>query len=191
MKKCTVCGLEKPCSEFGKEKRNKSGLRGDCKTCYKIKRDKWMKSNPDYFKEYHERTGYRKKKYQADREKELESNKQWRTLNREKLSLKQSKYRQLGKSLIYDYSDSLWMYTLLFFKFQCVYCGSKENLQKEHVIPFSKGGEYTIRNIVPACKSCNCSKKDKDLKDWYFKQSFFSRQRLNKLKSYLLFVSKT
>jgi HNH endonuclease/type III secretion system-like peptide-binding chaperone len=38
---------------------------------------------------------------------------------------------------------------------QCVDCGSRENLEYDHIIPLSKGGANTVRNIELRCESCN------------------------------------
>jgi len=43
---------------------------------------------------------------------------------------------------------------------KCVKCGSKENLEFDHIIPVSKGGSSTARNIQLLCEQCNRSKKD-------------------------------
>ncbi|WP_408962540.1 HNH endonuclease [Pseudanabaena mucicola] len=41
---------------------------------------------------------------------------------------------------------------------QCVKCSSRENLEYDHIIPVSKGGSNTTRNIELLCEACNRSK---------------------------------
>lgn len=48
----------------------------------------------------------------------------------------------------------------------CVYCGSKENLSIDHLIPTKRGGEDIPENYVWACSSCNSSKGAKDVISW-------------------------
>ena len=44
---------------------------------------------------------------------------------------------------------------------QCTECGSRENLEYDHIIPVSKGGGNTVRNLELLCESCNRKKSDK------------------------------
>jgi len=44
---------------------------------------------------------------------------------------------------------------------KCVQCGSKKNLEFDHIIPISKGGSSTERNIQLLCAKCNREKSDK------------------------------
>lgn len=49
----------------------------------------------------------------------------------------------------------------------CAYCGSlSPALQKDCVLPISRGGRYTINNVVPACASCNASKSNDEVTSW-------------------------
>lgn len=49
----------------------------------------------------------------------------------------------------------------------CAYCGSTEgSLQKDCVLPISRGGRYTFENVVPACRSCNASKCNDEVTSW-------------------------
>ena len=77
-----------------------------------------------------------------------------------------------------------WIAVLEFFNHECAYCGSKEGLEQEHIIPIDKGGKYVIGNIVPACRSCNASKGAKDFKEWYSKSDAFNQERLEKITLY-------
>jgi 5-methylcytosine-specific restriction endonuclease McrA len=46
-------------------------------------------------------------------------------------------------------------------RFQCQYCGSRDDLTFDHVIPRSKGGLTTWENVVAACAPCNLKKANR------------------------------
>ena len=49
----------------------------------------------------------------------------------------------------------------------CAYCGATEKpLQRDCVLPISRGGRYTLDNLVPACGSCNASKCNDEVTGW-------------------------
>lgn len=41
---------------------------------------------------------------------------------------------------------------------RCVRCGSRERLEYDHIVPVSRGGNNTVRNIELLCETCNRSK---------------------------------
>ena len=43
---------------------------------------------------------------------------------------------------------------------KCAKCGSRKNLEYDHIIPVSKGGGNTVRNIELLCEECNRKKRD-------------------------------
>ncbi|WP_307856026.1 HNH endonuclease [Nocardioides faecalis] len=51
----------------------------------------------------------------------------------------------------------------------CAYCGHAPDgagLQKDTILPISRGGRYTLSNVVPACRSCNASKCNTEVVTW-------------------------
>lgn len=58
-----------------------------------------------------------------------------------------------------------WPVILEMFGHRCAYClqPSDKPLTVDHIIPLSRGGEHSIENVVPACKSCNSRKYNNPL----------------------------
>lgn len=54
-------------------------------------------------------------------------------------------------------------------RFSCQYCGAREDLTFDHVIPRAKGGTTIWENVVAACSPCNLRKSDRmpaDVEMW-------------------------
>ena len=65
----------------------------------------------------------------------------------------------------------------------CAYCGTAgKPLQRDCVLALSRGGRYTLDNIVPACGSCNTSKCNDEVTCW------LRRKRLNEASFLLRYV---
>lgn len=60
---------------------------------------------------------------------------------------------------------------------RCFYCktklGKKNQPTKDHVVPISKGGINSLKNIVPSCLKCNQDKGDMDV--WEFNYNSYLR----------------
>jgi 5-methylcytosine-specific restriction endonuclease McrA len=49
----------------------------------------------------------------------------------------------------------------------CAYCGASNTpLQRDCVLALSRGGRYTLGNVVPVCRSCNTSKCNAEVTGW-------------------------
>lgn len=42
--------------------------------------------------------------------------------------------------------------------YKCQYCGSKQNLTIDHVVPRAQGGQHNWKNVTTACLKCNSIK---------------------------------
>ena len=94
MKKCSKCGIEKPLTEFYKDRQKKDGHRRRCKSCI-------AKFNAKYRTENKEKIAKRKAKlYAKNREKILEQVSKYRAQNKEKKAAYDAKYRAENKEKI-------------------------------------------------------------------------------------------
>jgi hypothetical protein len=63
----------------------------------------------------------------------------------------------------------------------CAYCGATGVvLQRDCVLPISRGGRYTLDNIAPACASCNASKCNDEVTGWLRRKRFDERAFLER-----------
>lgn len=67
------------------------------------------------------------------------------------------------------------------FNHECAYCGGSGDLERDHVVPLSKGGDTTASNIAPACETCNRSKSNKGVLEWWPQQGYYNQKRAERL----------
>lgn len=155
---------------------------------------KYVAEDPERYREYkrkyseqnREVLSIRSLAYRAkniDKEKARQS--RYRMNNRDKGNVAKLRRRTLKKNLQANFTVQDWKNTLSKFGNECAYCGESENLSQDHFLPLTKGGEYTINNIIPACFSCNSSKHNKLFAEWYPQHKCYMKQRELKILNHL------
>jgi 5-methylcytosine-specific restriction endonuclease McrA len=107
--------------------------------------------------------------YQANREAKAERSAQWWADHKDWSTNRNHRRRADGRAFVVLERD--WRRLLERYRHCCAYCGAPHpKLQREHVIPLSRGGAHSIGNLLPSCPSCNLRKKDMLLVEWHAKQ---------------------
>ena len=78
-----------------------------------------------------------------------------------------------------------------FFNFRCAYSGIKlnnENKSIDHVISLNKGGCNYIWNLVPCHKTCNSSKNNRSMIQWYENEWYFDLEKLQKIYDWMKYA---
>lgn len=203
---CNSCKEWLPCTDeyFYKVKNNLDGLRPDCKECTKKKATQWQQDNYERYHEWFtERNSKRGREYyyivnkpwnEENKDRILKTKRNWDKNNPDKL-------RKYGKKRIqnkkHKISNKEWLSCKEYFNYSCAYCELHQDkhfrlwkgemkqfdLHKEHVI---HNGANDLSNCVPSCQSCNSSKHDFSLGDWYNEENpNYTEERLNKILKWL------
>jgi len=154
-----------------------------CKECVKSANLKRTRDNPEKRKEQIKRDNARPKKIQAHRangKRQRESGYTKEYMNRPEV--KDKKYTENHR--IHDITTKEKLSLLKIFDYKCAYCHMtaekhkikyNERLHDDHV---DHEGYNDLRNDVPACKSCNCSKWKFDMEKWFREQDCFTEEKL-------------
>jgi 5-methylcytosine-specific restriction endonuclease McrA len=179
-KKCSVCEETKSISEFHKKSTGKYGVEYRCKLCSKEMHAERYRNNT-------ERVGAAAKKWQISHpDQKKHSQAEWNKNNHEKFRIYSATWRhrhpeqylinkrnrdaRIANALGNGWSAKEEMQLKKDYFFCCAYCGKKSKLTMDHIVSIKRGGEHNISNIVPACKSCNSSKRDTPLLIWLYKR---------------------
>ncbi|OZB98098.1 hypothetical protein CJP46_02720 [Paenibacillus sp. XY044] len=206
MKQCSTCGLEKELSEFysriaySKKRGEYLYYYPECKKCTSKRADTWQKNNPERHKKSrmrYDNKEHRKKLHYQYNKKRINNGKhrEYMRKNPDKVKMYWNKHRK------HNISDLQWIECKNYFanekkEWCCAYCGLlhkahfkrrldkniPQDLHKEHV---DDRGANDLSNCIPACQSCNSSKKQSNMLDWYKKRPYFSVDRLRKIEGWL------
>lgn len=128
----------------------------------KVEGAKWR--DPEYIRQYHERY------HSRNRDRVNFLSRQWRKNNLAKKQMIQLRYRTKRRELPSTLTQDEWIRCLEYWHGCCAYCGTQRDfwhpMEQDHYTPLSHGGAYAVDNILPACRSCNPSKSDRDATEW-------------------------
>ena len=173
MKQCSKCGETKPISEYHRDKYANDGYVQKCKSCVKIKSKLWNQKNTEIVKIKNREKYLKNPEYYIQKsQKWIERNKQQKKITDKQYQLNNpeiyrlSKQRYKARKLkngVYEISKKEWA---KIYASPCIYCGSKINIQADHVVPVARGGTHGIGNLVAACQPCNGSKRERTITEW-------------------------
>lgn len=132
-----------------------------------------------------------KKYYEENKNEILDNNRKWAKANPEVVRKIGQEYEARKNSVEHSLTLDQWEEILKHYNSSCAYCGMAEathlnrygeRLHQDHVVPLKSGGPYSYDNIVPACKSCNSSKSDRELIKWYENYEHYDKDRLDRIK---------
>ena len=173
---------------FARDSATNDGYYSTCKKCKAENNKNWFANNAK------DRRTDDKKKDEKNKEHISERHKKWAAKNKGKLVVIQQRRTAKLKKLPATLTSDQWEAIKTVFDGRCAYCGVSEAdnkkkfgklLEQDHFIPLSSGGEYTHDNIIPACRSCNSSKKDLKFSEWYKEQPYYNEERERKILSHL------
>lgn len=99
-------------------------------------------------------------RYQKERDRRLDYARTYhKTHPGESKVLRERRRARKRAAPTFEFTDQDWQKLVNRFRGCCAYCGERSfELQREHVIPLSRGGSHGAGNILPACPTCNYQK---------------------------------
>lgn len=186
--------------------RNKQ-YREEHKEAIKEQKKQYYEENKEYFKQYKEEhreeiKEYNKQYKEEHREYYEEYMKIYREEHKEEIKEQRKQYIEENPHIFLNDSNKYrlqklqkenqgngitkeqWYEMMEFFDWKCAYSGislTKDNRSVDHIIPLNKNGEHEIWNCVPMHKNYNSGKRNNNMEEWYKKQEYYSKERLQKI----------
>jgi 5-methylcytosine-specific restriction endonuclease McrA len=127
------------------------------------------KSN-HYSKTHPATPGENAARYLKERDRRLQHAKDYQRANPQvPQRAKRKRKALLTGNGVYRVNQKDWAKELERHDHKCFYCKKEGTLTMDHIIPASRGGVHSVGNLVPACKSCNSSKRDRTIMEWRMK----------------------
>jgi 5-methylcytosine-specific restriction endonuclease McrA len=129
---------------------------------YRLNRDaalerhaKWRETNREAISEY------RKKYYYANKDAEVKRHAKWRMANPEKVARLNRVRLDRKANAPGSHTTQEWSAIVKRQGGRCATCHLKVKLERDHIVPLSRGGTDFASNLQGLCKPCNASKKAK------------------------------
>ena len=191
-KTCTRCKQFLPITNFFKASRNKDGLTFYCKPCFSQINEASRKKNP-------EAKNRAINKWRAKNTDKVQATKRaWREKNKEKIKLQKRVWNRANKESVARTYKKIYAADRERFiensrsrrarqvnaerslvtkhgyaklrSMPCIYCGSTQQIEIDHIQALNRGGRHSIGNLAPACLQCNRSKKDLFVMEWRLRE---------------------
>lgn len=145
----------------------------------------WRERNAEHIKEYSKQyyrdnveqvLPKRRKWHRDNNERSRQNNKNWKSANPDKVKMYDHLKRARKNGAPGFCNPEQWEARFNYHGRKCRYCCCKlddSTVQVEHMIPLRHGGTNWPSNLVPSCRFCNTSKKDKTYKQFirYIKEN--------------------
>jgi 5-methylcytosine-specific restriction endonuclease McrA len=120
----------------------------------------WQKDNPDLVNAKNSR--WRHDHWTQIKDRVVAHNRRYLRANPGVNATNMARRRAMKRGLPDTLTRTEWEAIKAAYGNRCAYCGKKQkhSLTQDHVVPLSKRGGTIRENIVPACKSCNSSKRN-------------------------------
>lgn len=127
---------------------------------YQATKDRFAERKAEYNAEY----------YQANKERDAKRNAEYRLANRDRITEHGRNRRALKRDAQGTHTLEDVKRILEIQNGYCAYCEADlepTGYHVDHIRPLSRGGRNDIINLVCACPTCNLSKSDKTLPEWF------------------------
>lgn len=176
MKRCPNCGGVFPMTReyYGYSKNSADGWNRYCKECLRAK-SKAERKKPGSLQRQLIYKRRNREKINAVRRDRYKNDAQQRARRKAEAHRRAAKKKNLPATLKADDVASAMRY----WENRCAYCGSQQGfwnpITLDHFIPLASGGGTVSENMVPACASCNASKRHDAPGAWVIKR--FGRRK--------------